>query len=302
MIFSASATHALRALAHLAAEEGEVPMLGRDLASEIGVPAHYLAKVLGTLARAGLLAASRGVHGGYRLARPAREIKLIEVVAPFEGTRVRPGCLLRPDRPCREDAACAAHTAWSEVKVAYSAFLETTTLADIQGGGPAQAGKARTSAGTALESRASASAPATAATTSAELSASAVRSVARARADPMAPRASAAVIRSSSVAGGTRDSRRSASRGIAVESGSRAIAWSAAARATTEVSSSRGRISSAASAPRRSASARAQAPRVAGSGSRRCATRESRACRVAAVSAATQAKRSASAAAALTRT
>ena len=137
MIFSTSVTHALRALSYLAVNEGNDAVLGRDVAREVRVPAHYLAKILATLARAGVLTATRGVHGGYQLARPAREIKLVEVVEPFEGKRTRPGCLLRPEHPCREDGACSAHTAWSEVKTAYSSFLERTTLADIQGGGVA---------------------------------------------------------------------------------------------------------------------------------------------------------------------
>jgi len=129
---SASATHALRAVAWLAANEQVDAMLGRDLARKVGVPAPYLAKVLATLARTGVLTASRGVRGGYRLARPARHIRLMEIVEPFEGKRARPGCLLRPDEPCREDAACPAHAAWSDVKATYLGFLETTTLADIQ--------------------------------------------------------------------------------------------------------------------------------------------------------------------------
>ncbi len=138
MIFSTSVTHALRALAYLAANEGQGAMLGRDLAKEVGIPAHYLAKVLATLARAGVLTATRGVRGGYRLARPAREIKLMEVVEPFEGKRTRPGCLLRPDQPCRtgtgSHGSCSAHAAWSDVKETYLEFLATTTLADIKGG------------------------------------------------------------------------------------------------------------------------------------------------------------------------
>ncbi len=134
MIFGASSTHALRALTWLAANEHREATLGRDLAEELAVPAHYLAKVLATLARRGLLTASRGARGGYRLARHPREIALIEIVEPFEGKRVRPGCLLQPDQPCREDGPCSAHRAWSDVKAAYTRFLETTTLADIQGG------------------------------------------------------------------------------------------------------------------------------------------------------------------------
>lgn len=132
MILSASATHALRAAAWLAADEAGDAVLGRDLARKVGVPAPYLAKVLGTLARTGVLTASRGVRGGYRLARPAREIRLMEVVEPFEGKRARPGCLMRPGEPCREDAACPAHAAWSQVKESYLGFLESTTLADIK--------------------------------------------------------------------------------------------------------------------------------------------------------------------------
>ncbi len=133
MIFGASATHALRALAHLAADDRAGARLGRDLAREVGVPPHYLAKLLATLARAGVLTASRGVRGGYRLARPAEEITLFQVLEPIEGRRMRPGCLLRPGESCPEDGACSAHAAWSDVKTAYSRFLDTTTLADIRG-------------------------------------------------------------------------------------------------------------------------------------------------------------------------
>ena len=145
MTLSASATHALRAVAWLAANERADAMLGRDLARKVGVPAPYLAKVLATLARTGVLTASRGVRGGYRLARPARQIRLMEIVEPFEGKRARPGCLLRPDVPCSEDAACSAHGAWSRVKATYLGFLERTTLADIQevDGDQAKAGRAR---------------------------------------------------------------------------------------------------------------------------------------------------------------
>jgi Rrf2 family transcriptional regulator, iron-sulfur cluster assembly transcription factor len=133
-MLSASATHALRAVAWLAAQDGERAMLGRDLARRVRVPADYLSKVLAILARAGVLTASRGVKGGYRLARPARRIRLAEVVLPFEGRRVRPGCLLRPERPCRSAAPCSTHDAWSGVKQAYTTFLQETTVADIRGG------------------------------------------------------------------------------------------------------------------------------------------------------------------------
>jgi Rrf2 family protein len=133
MIFSATATHALRAMARLAAAPSTGATLGRDLAEELEVPVHYLSKVLAALARAGLLTAARGARGGYRLARPAKQIALLEIVAPFEGQRLQPGCLLQPDRQCDDGRGCSAHAAWGKVKTTYLAFLEGTTLADIQG-------------------------------------------------------------------------------------------------------------------------------------------------------------------------
>jgi Rrf2 family protein len=137
MLLSSTATHALRALAHLAHHAGEEAMQGRTLASEVGVPTHYLAKVLATLARSGVLSASRGVRGGYRLARPAEAIRLIEIVEPFEGKRIlESSCLLRPCDPCSEDSRCPAHRAWAEVKTAYTRFLDSTTLADLRGRAP----------------------------------------------------------------------------------------------------------------------------------------------------------------------
>lgn len=131
MIFSSSATHALRALAYLAEQGSDAAVLGRRLAREVDAPAPYLAKVLATLARAGVLRASRGVNGGYRLARPPRKIRLIDVLVPIEGKRAAPGCLFRPEQECPEDAACPAHGAWSRARREYQRFLEKTTLADI---------------------------------------------------------------------------------------------------------------------------------------------------------------------------
>jgi Rrf2 family protein len=130
--FSASTTHALRATAWLAAHGDGDAVLGRDLARRLKIPPDYLSKVLATLARSGVLTAARGAKGGYRLARAPERIKLVEVVTPFEGKRVKAGCLLRPDKPCRETGACSAHVSWGGVNEAYREFLEKTTLADIR--------------------------------------------------------------------------------------------------------------------------------------------------------------------------
>jgi Rrf2 family nitric oxide-sensitive transcriptional repressor len=142
VIFSTTTVHALRAVARLADAPEGAALLGRDLAREVALPPDYLSKILARLARAGVLEATRGARGGYRLARPPGRILLGEIVRPLEGDRSRPGCLLRPGRACDPETGCAAHGAWSTVKGAYLQFLETTTVADLGGHAPAAPAKA----------------------------------------------------------------------------------------------------------------------------------------------------------------
>ncbi len=129
-MISTTTQYALRALTQLAAlAPGEV-MLGRELARAAEVPANYLSKVLLALKHAGLLAAVRGNHGGYRLSKDPRAIRLVEVVGVFDAQQARRTCLLGKGE-CSDEDACSAHSVWPEVCGAYLRFLETTTLADI---------------------------------------------------------------------------------------------------------------------------------------------------------------------------
>jgi Rrf2 family protein len=132
-MLSTTSEYALSAVAALARlPEGEA-MLARELAREVQVPPNYLSKVLSTLSKAGILVGSRGAGGGYRLARSAGDIHLIDIVEVFEGDRARPACLLGGGRECSDQNACPAHESWKKVKEAYVAFLETKTIEDIRG-------------------------------------------------------------------------------------------------------------------------------------------------------------------------
>jgi Rrf2 family transcriptional regulator, iron-sulfur cluster assembly transcription factor len=82
-MLSITSQYALRALSHLA-RQNEKTVLGRDLAQSVEIPANYLSKVLLVLRNAGLVDTTRGAGGGYRLGRPANEIRLIDVVELFE--------------------------------------------------------------------------------------------------------------------------------------------------------------------------------------------------------------------------
>ena len=132
-MLSTTSQYALRALSHLAAQSGDV-VLGRDLAESVEIPANYLSKVLLTLRNAGLVAATRGSGGGYRLCRPADEIHLIDVVELFEEiSRTQPSCFLGRSRTCSPTTPCHAHSSWRNLQLAYLNFLISTPLSAIAG-------------------------------------------------------------------------------------------------------------------------------------------------------------------------
>lgn len=130
-MFSTTTEYALRALVQLARAPAGVSILGHDLAERTRIPANYLSKILWTLRNAGFLDTTRGLGGGYRLAKPADQIALIEVVRLFEGVRAEPGCLLGEQHECSDLNPCSAHAAWKKVKESFVEFVRSTTIADI---------------------------------------------------------------------------------------------------------------------------------------------------------------------------
>ena len=74
-----TAEYALRAMSCLAYEPDKL-MPTNELSEVTKVPQNYLAKVLQSLAQAGLIVGRRGVGGGYRLSRPVMEISLLDVI------------------------------------------------------------------------------------------------------------------------------------------------------------------------------------------------------------------------------
>lgn len=125
-------------------EPGATASAGQ-LAEYYDLPAAYLAKQLQLLARAGVLSATTGPRGGFRLARPASEITLLEIVeaiggafSPYECREIRQrGTGSLPAEDCRDTCILAqkmadAHDAWRR-------SLAGVSLADILGTLPASA-------------------------------------------------------------------------------------------------------------------------------------------------------------------
>jgi Rrf2 family protein len=126
---SAKADYAVRAALELAASDGK-PMKGEHIADAQGIPLKFLENILQELRHAGVVRSQRGPEGGYRLARPAGEISLGEVIRAVDG----PLASVRGEAPedlTYEGSADALRTVWVALRANLRAVLDEVTLGQV---------------------------------------------------------------------------------------------------------------------------------------------------------------------------
>jgi Rrf2 family protein len=129
---TAKVDYAVRAMCELAGHGGG-PVRGELIAAGQSIPQSFLENILHELKRAGLVATQRGVDGGYRLAKPAAEITVADIIRAVEGplADVRG---TRPESLAFEGSAAALRDVWLAVRANLRAVLERVTVADIATG------------------------------------------------------------------------------------------------------------------------------------------------------------------------
>src|ERR671934_762054 len=138
MIFSSKAEYGVRLMIELGLQDRAAPTSLKTIAEAEGLPLSYLEHVVADLKRAGLVTSTRGAHGGYRLARPAEEIGMDEVVLALEGTVAPMDCFvtLPTERvACSHEGdagrACSTRLLWMRVQGGVLKALHGTTLAEL---------------------------------------------------------------------------------------------------------------------------------------------------------------------------
>jgi len=129
MTITKSTRYALYAAAEMAAADS-APVTVAGVASRYGIPESVLAKVFQQLVRSGLAVGTRGIGGGYRLARPPAAITVLDVLHVFERPRTPGACLLhdRPDAPCPQHSSCSLQWLFEEVDELVRCTYESVTL------------------------------------------------------------------------------------------------------------------------------------------------------------------------------
>jgi Rrf2 family protein len=134
MKVSAKADYAVRAGAELAAAEGaQKPLKAESIATAQGIPPRFLENILADLRHAGLVHSQRGTDGGHRLAKPAGQITVADVIRAVDG----PLAAVRGERPedvSYEGAAAPLQRVWIAVRKNLREVVEQVTLADLAAG------------------------------------------------------------------------------------------------------------------------------------------------------------------------
>ncbi|MDB4618082.1 Rrf2 family transcriptional regulator [Akkermansiaceae bacterium] len=105
----------------------------REIAEAFGLSLNHIAKVTQELIKMGLLEGQRGRRGGVRLARPAEEIKLGELMGPAKGDSGVIDCQNGIGGPCRILPVCRLKGIFAQAHGAFLSVLNQHTLADLVG-------------------------------------------------------------------------------------------------------------------------------------------------------------------------
>jgi Rrf2 family transcriptional regulator, iron-sulfur cluster assembly transcription factor len=128
-MLSQAVGYAASALGYVAAAGGK-SVLVKEIAEAAEIPAPYLAKIIQSLARKGLVNTQRGIGGGVVLARPADQISLFELCVALDDPAVQQRCMLGT-AACSDERACPAHRFWTVQRGKNMEFLQRMTVADV---------------------------------------------------------------------------------------------------------------------------------------------------------------------------
>lgn len=133
MRISAKADYAVRAVVELAADRTGKPVKAERLATAQEIPLNFLENILGELRHAGIVRSHRGAEGGFRLAKPAAQLTIADIIRAVEGplASVRGG---PPEDTAYPGTSEALPRVWIAVRASLRRVVEHVTVADVASG------------------------------------------------------------------------------------------------------------------------------------------------------------------------
>jgi len=129
MKLSTKGRYAVTAMLDLAIHNTHGPVTLADISVNQGISLSYLEQIFARLRRGGLIEGTRGPRGGYRLARPAGEITVADIITAIDENMDATRCT--GDQNCQEGEPCLTHELWTDLSRQIYAFLKGITLAQF---------------------------------------------------------------------------------------------------------------------------------------------------------------------------
>lgn len=127
MKLSTKARYAVTAMMELGMNDGKKPVTLADISQYQGISLSYLEQLFARLRKQGLVSGVRGPGGGYRLARPANEISIAEIVATVNGKEVKNA---HDKMEAAPDEGHVLDAMWDNLSQKIFNFLSQISLAD----------------------------------------------------------------------------------------------------------------------------------------------------------------------------
>lgn len=126
MLITRETDYAIRTVVYLARQEGRAANVTR-VASAMGIPKAFLAKIVQRLVKRGILETTRGAKGGVRLLKEPEEIDLYTILEAIQGTAGINLCVSGRGT-CGFKGTCAVHPVWVEMRKEVERRLKTQTI------------------------------------------------------------------------------------------------------------------------------------------------------------------------------
>lgn len=130
MKLSTKGRYAVSAMFDLAVNEKDGPVSAKKISKRQGISQSYLEQLLLKLKRAGLVRASKGPSGGYKLARRPGQVSIGQIIEATEGPIALASCIPSYSL-CSDKGCCSTRALWRELSFKVSAVLNGTSLADL---------------------------------------------------------------------------------------------------------------------------------------------------------------------------
>lgn len=128
---SAKGRYALRIFIDLAQNQGDGFVALSEVSKRQDVSLKYLETIVATLVRSGLLRSQRGISGGYRLSRDAKDISIYEIFNSTEGSLSPVACINCGENFCNRANNCYTKEMWTSVDNLINNYFKNISVQDL---------------------------------------------------------------------------------------------------------------------------------------------------------------------------